>query len=93
MPLSHVLEQREEWWSLKVPPREAPISGFGEDLGGAHRDRDPAWTVVSERENTRACRETQQQGTKALEARAPHLATAPAALSFCTWVFRGVFMG
>lgn len=61
-------------------------------IWGAHRGRDPAWTVASERKNTRACRETQQQGTKALEATAPHFVTAAAVLSFLKWVFRGVFM-
>lgn len=45
MPPACMLEKREEERSLRVPSEKHPVSGFGEDPGGSHHDRDPAWTV------------------------------------------------
>lgn len=59
---AHSLEKRDKEWPLRMLSRKhSQISGFGEHSGGAHHDRDPAWTVAFERKNTRACRETPQK--------------------------------
>lgn len=54
MPPAYALEKKDEEQSLRVPSGKHLISGFGEDPGRAHHDRDPAWIVASERKNTRA---------------------------------------
>lgn len=45
MPPACMLEKREEERSLRAPSEKHLISGFGEDPGESHHDRDPAWTV------------------------------------------------
>lgn len=45
MPPACALEKRDEDWSLRVPLQKHLISGFDEDPGRSHHDRDPAWTV------------------------------------------------
>lgn len=62
MPPARALEKRGKERPLRVSSGKQPqISGSGEDPGGAHHDRDPAWTVASERKNTRDCRETPEK--------------------------------